>query len=439
MQDVLVPHNEVIKRPSFVPEVNPDTRAREESSRIEKNPFFEKARTSTPATPPAPRKSNARFWVWIIAIAALLGAVFAVMTYFSSATIEVTPFTQSVKLENEFTATKEAAEDGLIFQFLSLTEEKSAEVPATIEKKIQKKASGKVIIYNAYSGDNQRLIKNTRLEDDKTHKIYRIDDSVVVPGAKMVAGKVAEPGSVEAVIYADAAGDGYNIGLADFTIPGFKGDPRYSKFTARSKPDSPIGGGFSGTVKVPTDEIIAEAQKNLREDLKQTAVEKARGQVPESVSFFPGSMVLKFEDVPQDLSKDEATTVTVRATVSVFFFDTELLTQKIAHAGLKDYKGAPLELSNLAALAFTFLDPVDNVVLADIAQVRFRIDGEASFIGRIDKEKLAAEVAGKNKKDFPTIITSQDNIKSASAVVRPVWKTVFPVDPAKISVDILTQ
>src|SRR3989344_5569945 len=294
MQDVLVPDNEVISPPFFFHEVTPDTRARVESSRIEKNPFFEKARTSTPATPPAPRKSNARFWVWIIAIAALLGAVFAVMTYFSSATIEVTPFTQSVKLENEFTATKEAAEDGLIFQFLSLTEEKSAEVPATIEKKIQKKASGKVIIYNAYSGDNQRLIKNTRLEDDKTHKIYRIDDSVVVPGAKMVAGKVAEPGSVEAVIYADAAGDGYNIGLADFTIPGFKGDPRYSKFTARSKPDSPIGGGFSGTVKVPTDEIIAEAQKNLREDLKQTAVEKARGQVPESVSFFPGSMVLKF-------------------------------------------------------------------------------------------------------------------------------------------------
>ncbi|HAT68376.1 MAG TPA: hypothetical protein DCS20_02060 [Candidatus Yonathbacteria bacterium] len=439
MQDVLVPQNDVIKRPSFMPEPRPAISISEDSSRIEKSPFFEKGRNSRPLSAPIqPKKDNSRFLVWSIAMAALLGAAFVVLSYFSSATIEVFPFTQSVKIENEFTATKDTAGEELSFQFLSLSEEKTVEVSATVEKAIQKKASGKVIIYNAYSAAPQRLIKNTRLES-ADHKIFRINDSVVVPGAKVVSGKVTEPGFVETVVYADAPGKEYNIGLADFTIPGFKGDPRYSKFTARSKADSPLAGGFSGTVKVPTDEAVTEAQKGLKEELKKTAVEKARGQVPDSVSFFPGSMVLKFEEVPQELSADEAASVTVRATVSVFFFNTELLTQKIANAVLKEYKGAALTLPNISELSFTFLDPVDTIVLADLTQIRFRLDGEALFKGHVDEGKLIAEIAGKSKKDFSSIITTQSNIKRANAVVRPMWKTSFPGDITKISVEIVNE
>lgn len=438
MQDILIPQNEVIKRPSFMPEQRPITAVTEDASRIEKNPFFEKGRNRRLESLQVPKKSNSRFLVWSLAIIALFGAAFAVLSYFSSATIEVVPLTQSIKLENEFTATKEAASEDFSFQFLSLSEEKTEEVPATVEKVIQKKASGKVVIYNAYSAAPQRLIKNTRLESPD-HKIFRIDDSVVVPGAKITSGKVLEPGFVEAIVYADAPGKEYNIGLADFTIPGFKGDPRYSKFTARSKADSPLAGGFSGTVKVPTDEAVAEAQKSLKEELKKIAVEKARGQVPDNTSFFPGSMVLKFEEVPQELSADEAASVTVRATVSVFFFDTELLTQKIAGTVLKEYKGAPLTLSNISDLSFTFLDPVDTIVLADLNQIRFRLDGEALFKGRVDEGKLIAEVAGKSKKDFSSIITTQSNIKRANAVVRPMWKTSFPSDITKISVKIVNE
>ncbi len=436
IQDVTVPQNEIIRRPSFVPEIQPVAPTHEEASRIDKNPFFKKE--YTPGVTPS-RKPSSHFFVWVLAIVALAGVAFVILNRFSSATIELVPLTQSVHLENEFTAIKEDTGEGLAFKFLSLSEEKTQEVDATVEKTIQTKASGKIVIFNKYSAVPQRLIKNTRLEDDKTHRIYRINDSVVVPGAKMSGTKVLEPGSVEAVVFADASGKEYNIGLADFTIPGFKGDPRYSKFTARSKTDSPIAGGFLGTVKVPTDEAVVTAQTNLKEELRKTAIEKARAQVPDNVSFFPGSMVLKFEEVPQDLSADTSASVTVRATVSVFFFDTELLTQKLALTALKDYKREPITLTNLSALAFTFLDPVDNVVLADLAQIRFRIDGEALFVGRIDEKKIIAEVAGKNKSEFPGIITAQSNIKRANAVVRPMWKGAFPTDISKISIKIANE
>ena len=75
MQDVLVPQNDVIKRPSFMPEPRPAISISEDSSRIEKSPFFEKGRNSRPLSAPIqPKKDNSRFLVWSIAMAALLGA-----------------------------------------------------------------------------------------------------------------------------------------------------------------------------------------------------------------------------------------------------------------------------------------------------------------------------------------------------------------------------
>jgi len=433
MKDVLVPQDDIIRRPSFVPELRPKAERTEEPSRIEKNPFFEKQRAKNGTQKSS---SGSKGWLWLVAILAFLGAVFGVVSYFSSSTVDLVPVTQKVILNQDFTVPKETQDGGLTFQFMSLTEEKTKEVPATVEKEIQRKASGKVMVYNTYSSESQRLIKNTRLESSD-HKIFRIDGSVVVPGAKMAGGKVLEPGSVEVAVYADAPGKEYNIGLADFSIPGFKGDPRYTKFVGHSSTSTPLAGGFSGTIKVPTDEVIAQAQKDIKDELKVVAVEKARAQIPEGVSFFPGSMVLKFEEVPQDLSADQSNMVTMRATVSVFFFDTTLLTQKLAEAAFPEHGNIPLVLSNMPTLSFNFLDPVDTVVLSDLDHIRFHLGGEAVFIGKVDKEKLIAALVGKNKKEFEDIIKAQGTIKKANMVVWPLWQNAFPSDSTKISVKIL--
>jgi len=226
IKDVTVPQNDVIRRPKNVPEPYVATMRDDEADRISKSPFFERPRNKEPAL--QNKKWEWKLIFWALLLALLLALVFFVANYFAMATIEVTPVTRSSQIDTNFTATVGESESELIFHFTSLSEVKAKEVPATIEKKIQKKASGTVTIFNAYNGESQRLIKNTRLES-ADHKIFRIDQSVVVPGAKVVDGKTV-PGSVDSVVYADVAGKEYNIGLGDFTIPGFKGDPRYSKF-----------------------------------------------------------------------------------------------------------------------------------------------------------------------------------------------------------------
>lgn len=438
IQDVVIPNNEIMRRPDTAPTLASPSPQTEVTERIEKNSFFKERQTegNTKKTTNTP---SSYLLIIFISVISVLGVGFMIANYFSGAKVSVVPFTQKAHLDSEFTAVDEShkEEGALVFHFSSLIEDESKDVPATIEKNIQKKASGKVVIYNSYNGQSQRLIKNTRLEAENK-KIFRIDGSVVVPGAKIVGGKVVEPGSVEAVVYADAPGEGYNIGITDFTIPGFKGDPRYAKFIAHSKEDSPLAGGFSGTVKVATDEDITRAQAGLKEILKRTVVEKIRAQIPAGMSFFPGSMVLKFEEVPQDIS-DTNTKVTMRATISAFFFNTETLIRSISKASLSDYRDDLLTLPNISTLNFTFIEPVDKVVLSDLKSIRFRMEGEPVFIGTIDIPKLIASLAGKEKKDFAKIITSQNNIKKADATIFPMWKTVFPTVAEKISVKIINE
>lgn len=436
MKDVTVPNNDVIRRPQTVPEPYVSPMRDNEGDRIGKSPFFVKPQKKV--SEPQKESGAGKGVLFALLFALLLALGFFTANYFAMATIEVTPITRSAQIDNKFVATVGESEDGLIFHFTSLTEKKSKEVPATIEKKVQIKASGKITIYNAYKGENQRLIKNTRFEDEKTHKIYRIDESVVVPGAKVVDGKTI-PGSVDAIVYADVAGKEYNIGTSNFTIPGFKGDPRYTKFYAVSKPDSPILGGFSGLVKVPSDESIKKAQEELKQDLKKIAVEKARAQIPTEASFFPGSMVVKFEEVLGDFTVSDTTNVSMSATVSVFFFDTAELEEKIAELLPPENRENPFSITNMSALDFKFVDPVDNVVLSDLTKISFHLGGSADFVGRIDSKKISTDFAGKNKKDINEIIKKQINIENANVIVRPMWKKVFPSDPAKITVKIVTK
>jgi hypothetical protein len=449
------PETEVVRRASLAPEPRPETYPISPEDRISSNPFFKKSPVfsrETPRLSQAPQKPSReegsgfqglmpskKLLLGGFGGVALLVIGFFGANLFSSAHVEIIPLTETASIDNEFSAVKDTEMGQLAFEFMSLSEEKTKEVPATMEQKVQKKASGKVTIKNEYSAQSQRLIKNTRLETPD-NKIFRIDESVVVPGAKMSGSTVVAPGSVDAIVYAEAAGEEYNIkpsGTIFFTIPGFKGDPRYAKFTAMT--DQPITGGFSGTVKIPSDSDVEAAKKELKDDLLKIVVEKARANIKEGTTFFPGSMVVKFPDVPQEFTTDDKAKIVVRATVSVFFFDTELLTKKIVESVLPKYADTALELSNRDDISFSFIDPVDGVVLSDLSKIRFNIKGEGIFVGKIDSEKIISDLVGKSKNVFTEVVATQSNVKKATSTLFPMWNTTFPSDPEKISIKITQE
>lgn len=438
-------NNEVIRRQASLPDSYGDLPNAAHGDRIEKNPFFEKTRNkkALPKNTQSTKKAGGHGIFIALSVVLVMTVGFFTLNYFASAKVEIEPTVLGANINHDFTARLSSDvgdEAGLVFNLLPFVEEKVKEVPATIEKKLQVKASGKVKIFNEYSKDSQRLIKNTRLEDEKTHKIYRIDQSVVVPGMKVVNGKNV-PGSVDALVYADTSGKEYNITEpADFTIPGFKGDPRYAKFKAMTIPGSQITGGFLGTVKVPSDEVVQVAQEELKQELKKNVVEKARAQIPDDMSLFPGSIVIKFEEVPQDYTSDEDTaSVVMRATVSAFFIETTNLTSRLIEILFPENKNNAFLIPNLSSVEFKFIDQVDRVVPSDISNIRFHLSGAVKFVGKIDTQKIQKELAGKSKKEFSKIIIDQNNISKADAVIRPPWKNFFPSDSAKIAIKIMIK
>ena len=167
-----------------------------------------------------------RWWPWLLGTVVIIVAGVLLLNYFAGATVTIVPKHETTTMDERFTAIKNATGADLPYAIMSTTTSLSIEVPATGEKTVTTKASGKIVVYNEQTVA-QRLIKNTRFESP-TGKIYRINDSITVPKASISGGKTT-PGSLEVTVYADEAGPEYNIAPTDFTLPGLKSSPTFKK------------------------------------------------------------------------------------------------------------------------------------------------------------------------------------------------------------------
>ena len=138
-------------------------------------------------------KSKRKQWVFGT-ITAILIAVFIVsmMTVFASATITVIPKSENLDVDMKIAVANDAVEGSIRYEVLKLSKTKTISVPATGEEAVEIKATGKIMIYNNFSFEPQRLIVRTRFESPEG-LIYRIPESVVVPG-KSVKNGVETPG-----------------------------------------------------------------------------------------------------------------------------------------------------------------------------------------------------------------------------------------------------
>lgn len=138
------------------------------------------------------------------------------------------------------------------------------------------KARGTIRIYNDFSRDPQPLVATTRFETGDG-KVYRLTQGVVVPGVSG-EGDARKRGMVEASVVADQTGAAYNISPTTFTIPGFKGSPKFEKFSAESV-QAFTGGGTAGTsdAKAVSPEDKERAAKKALEQARELVLADAAG------------------------------------------------------------------------------------------------------------------------------------------------------------------
>lgn len=375
-------------------------------------------------------KKVSRPLIWSIAVGALFLLLFSFSGLFAVAVVKITPEQAHSIIDGEFTAKKEAAPGELSYEVMILAGSADTEVIATEERTIERKASGQVVIYNAYSPAPQRLITNTRFADSDG-KIYRIKDSVIVSGTTQ-NGNETIPGSVEATVYADEPGEKYNIGLVDFTIPGFKGDPRYDKFYARSKTD--MKGGFSGTMKFPSDIEIASARESLKEKVRQQLIADASAQLPSGfVLYDDGAFVLFDDAVLPETADGNTVDITERGTLHAVIFDKKSLARFIAGKSLASFEGDAVDIPNMEKLEFRIIGKENVRPLDGTLQVAF--SGDVNVVWTLDEEILKQNLVGVAKGDFQKAISGFPHIARAEASLRPFWKRNFPDDTDRIRVE----
>lgn len=417
-------------------------------SPIEASPIFEKMkqhnkdRESFSDEFDADEKNNNRRPFGKIAL--VLAAIFAGTAlfygfFFNDAILTISLKHADVTIKNQAFLAGGEGGDALAFQLMTLSDESSLNLIATGEKNVTSKSSGKIVIYNTFSAEPQPLIKNTRFQT-ADGKIYRIRNSIVIPGQKIVGGKPI-PGSFETEVYADTAGPEYNIGLVDFTIPGFKGSPRYEKFYARSK--TPMTGGASGLVKVVSDADIQKAKETLSVGLKDKLFAEALAQKPKGTILYKDAVFYSFTDTADTAAdeknpNDTSVKFTMKGTVTGVLFHEEDLSKHIVKAS-----DASADVSSNDRIRVTGIEAFEfapqsagGVPQKDSDTFAFSLGGAGSAVWQVDTAALAAKLAGIKKSEYTNVFAEFPGIEKANARIRPFWKTKFPSDASKIHIEI---
>lgn len=379
---------------------------------------------------------NPKFAIWLIAIVCLLALFFGISIIFSSAKIIVTPRTENITLNNNSYSAKlnPLNEADLSFEVMKISQINEQDIPATEEKEVNQKASGKIVIYNNYSTVSQRLINNTRFEANNG-KIYRINSSVIIPGLKKIDGKTI-PGSIEAIVYADQAGEDYNLKLADLTgdfkIPGFKGDQRYLGFYARLKED--IQGGFVGKKWIIAESVRKEAEGILKAKLNEDLIKKLYAIKPENYLVFKNSYSIDYSVLPDVSLENNKVKLNMQGDLNAVIFNNIKLSQYIAQKKITNFDNLPTELipSDNLTVTFTAKDS-NNLWKNSIIDVSFMGDAKIKWI--YDTDSFKKDFAGKKEADFPSLVTKYKNsISKIEVMFSPVWNRYIPDKLNKITV-----
>lgn len=295
---------------------------------------------------------------------------------------------------------------------LSKTGSKSVETPP--------KAGGIIEIYNAYSALPQKLIAQTRFET-KDGKIFRIQNPIIVPGAKMSGTKLI-PSSIKANVIADGVGKEYLIEPSFFTITGFKETPKYAGFYAKSLELMTIVEN-AAISKEELDKNKKELQDNLVQELKSDTLSTLKDS---DLQLIDGASKVLVEDFMVNRNN-----ISMKITWEALFFkekDLRALINYFVSSRYPDLK------------KFTF---GDKITYPKASRADFK-KGEFFFVFDINKdnalgadvEVLKKELAGHDEKGMREIVSDKTYINSAAISLWPFWVKSAPNNLNKINITV---
>ena len=300
--------------------------------------------------------------------------------------------------------------------------------PASGEKEINEKAQGMITIYNEYSSSQQTLVATTRFESPEG-KVFRITKNIIVPGAQIVEGKIV-PSSIKALVVADQSGELYNISPTNFTIPGFKGTPKYAGFYAKSQ--EPMSGGFTGKVKIVTENDLTRAEEVLTEELNNEINQTLNAQIPQGFKLIEENIDKEIVDSLDGIeagAEIENFTVQMEATLEAMLFKEEDLKK------LVDLNLLSIVPQNKSLLPETQKIVWDEPVVDWVkGEAYFQITAQENVVWQIDSQALKKDLAGLSEIEVREYLTNRPEIEKAKVTFWPFWVKSIPQQEKKIEI-----
>lgn len=347
---------------------------------------------------------------------------FLLSTYFGGATISINPVRHDVVLKETKIALSAISHESVTVELDS-----TDEVSANGTVKVERKASGKVVLYNAYNSAVQKLVIDTRLETPNG-LIYKLKSAANIPGQKTVNGKLV-PGSVEVEVEASEAGEKYNQGFRDFNVVAYKGSDRYKGIYGRSK--TPLSNGFLGTVPNIAAKDISSSTSLIKEKINTKADQlfsqkaKDKGQ---NYVYIPSTKKVVFKDTQNEISKDGKTAILkIEATATAVLFDSATLFAEIIKNQSEQISEQIESDSNFDSskeIVYTGDFSKLNVVLED--ETSLLVTGTTSISSAIDVTKVTRAVSGLSKEQAIGAIKRLVELETIEIDIKPWWKKKLP-------------
>lgn len=372
------------------------------------------------AVPIAGRKAHMIFiLLGGISLLSLIGAL--LFFFLPKAEVHVTPYQtiRTVDIESDGRTGIAAADDTMLPVRIL---EKDREIALTIATTgtsggTNQKARGTVVIYNKYSALPQPLVATTRLET-ADGKLFRLVSGVTVPGMT-TAGGANEPGAIEAEVIADQAGAEYNIGASDFAIPGFKGGPKYEKFSAAST-KAMTGGGSGGTsdIAVVAAVDIDTAEREAKAKAKEDFLSEIRGELSPDERVLDEQIDIAASvpiAVPQVGTAANAFEYRGVFRVRAFVFSEKVIREKVENVVEKDLGGIRFRPVSVN-IAYG-----DSVPDFSGGAVRLRAHALVTMESDIDRDALRTALLGKDEDGIRQALHDFPAVKRINVVFRPEW------------------
>lgn len=292
------------------------------------------------------------------------------------------------------------------------------DIPFTI-KKVEERARGTIVVYNAYSVKPHRFVARTRFESPDG-KIYRIESPLLIPGAREEGGTLV-PGSIEAGVAAENSGEEYNKEFTDLTVPGLKGSALFEKFYARSK--GALAGGHQGEERVVDSAALASETFAVQE---RSFADKLRAQMPDGFLLPDASWSVAYEGEPPQLLAQIIGRIIKRADLGAklasLFFEPDQAGRVI----LVD--DSRLSLKNLSSFG-NGADKEDSL--------RVMAQGEAIYAEYLAKDEIPSALAKLRSSDeIDAFLKNLGSVESATLIFSPAFLKRIPSNPNRITIDV---